>query len=424
MFKICANSYLQNAINKGFFHLLSANFFISFIGFGSQLIIAKLLSDADIGRIKTIQSIISVATILAGLGLNTSVLKLCSENVDFNTKDYILYVNLKISFLGSIVILATLMILSKYNLLSPDNKINELIIISMFAIPANVIYSILICYIQALKRIRLMAFVQILIKIISILLIILLTYYFKINGYFLSIVTISYLSIIPFLKYVTIRTKTVDSDNILQRSIKYGKWSLLSNGLNSISIYLDILIINFLLENRNLLGDYGLATVFIFAINQITGTVQSISTPYFSEKANNKQEFLRIFKKYQKLLIILSATVTIICIAIMPIIFKILFPGRFLMSSIIFQILCFRYFFWSCYALVGVSLIGLGQMQYNFYVSVINVFITLIISIPLISNYSVIGAAIAQAISGFSAMLITYINFYHVINKYNFNTKI
>lgn len=70
---------LRDILNKGFFHLLSANFIIGFLGFGSQLLVAKFLTPVELGQIRTMQSFIGVATILAGFGFNTAVLKLCSE---------------------------------------------------------------------------------------------------------------------------------------------------------------------------------------------------------------------------------------------------------------------------------------------------------------------------------------------------------
>src|SRR5450759_59028 len=70
----------QNIRQKGFFHLLSANLLIQVVSFASQLFVAGILSPDDIGRIKIIQTYLSIFSIVAGMGFNSSTLKLCSEN--------------------------------------------------------------------------------------------------------------------------------------------------------------------------------------------------------------------------------------------------------------------------------------------------------------------------------------------------------
>ena len=68
-------------VNKnGFFHLLTVNLFIQVVLFASQLFVAGILAPDDIGRIKIIQTYLSFFSIIAGLGFNSSTLKLCSEN--------------------------------------------------------------------------------------------------------------------------------------------------------------------------------------------------------------------------------------------------------------------------------------------------------------------------------------------------------
>jgi len=71
---------LQNIRQKGFFHLLSANLLIQVVAFFSQLFVAGILSPDDIGRIKVIQTFLSIFSVVAGMGFSSSTLKLCSEN--------------------------------------------------------------------------------------------------------------------------------------------------------------------------------------------------------------------------------------------------------------------------------------------------------------------------------------------------------
>ena len=73
------NNILTDIYRKGFFHLFSANALIHLIEFGSQMFVAGILIADDFGRIKSLQTFAAVGVIIAGLGFNTSILKLCSE---------------------------------------------------------------------------------------------------------------------------------------------------------------------------------------------------------------------------------------------------------------------------------------------------------------------------------------------------------
>jgi O-antigen/teichoic acid export membrane protein len=188
-----------------------------------------------------------------------------------------------------------------------------------------------------------------------------------------------------------------------------------SNGFNALGISIDILLLNYLVKDRTILGDYGLATIFILAMNQITGTVQAIATPFFSEKSEDGGEFIRVLKKYNRLLIILAGVMSLIAIVVVPLFTKLIYKEKYQMTGAFFQFLVLRYFFWSCYALLGVAMVGLGRMKDNFIASSINVPFAILFTFLFISFWGPIGAAYAQALSGIVAMVIVYLNFNRVL---------
>lgn len=410
---------LVDVKNKGFFHLMSANLLINFLGFGSQLFVAKFLSSIDLGRIKTMQSFISLAVILGGFGFNTAVLKLCSENKPLDEKKHILKENLILTFASVTITLIIMGVLAIYGYLSPDRVINHWMLLFMFSIPAAVFTSLFICYLQALKKIQLMAYAQVAIRSLGVLSLIVFTYYWKMPGFILSSVLIGLIALIPLFRLAAINGKRrrVGSD-IARQSFYYGKWSVASNGLNALGVSVDIFLINYLIKDRAILGDYGLATVFILAMNQITGTIQAISTPFFSEKSGTRVEFMRVLRKYQRLLIVVAAIVTITAIITIPWFVKLIYANKYPMAGVFFQILSLRYFIWSCYALLGVALIGLGRMKDNFLASAVYVPITIILSAIFIIAWGPIGAAYAQAAAGFCSLLVTYLYFQHALGSH------
>jgi Na+-driven multidrug efflux pump len=69
-------------------------------------------------------------------------------------------------------------------------------------------------------------------------------------------------------------------------------------------------------------------------------------------------------------------------------------------------------------ALLGVAVLGLGMMKYNFYSSLISVPISIALSYVFIHKYGVMGAAIAQALSYFITFIIVYFMAWHVFGIY------
>jgi len=82
-----------NIFNKGFFHLFVSNILVGIIGFGLQILIAKILSPVELGTVKTMQSFSMVGITLGGFGFNIAVLKLCSEPRNTSEKEHILKMN-------------------------------------------------------------------------------------------------------------------------------------------------------------------------------------------------------------------------------------------------------------------------------------------------------------------------------------------
>ncbi len=406
----------KNITAKGFFHLLSANFIISFLGFGSQLFVAKFLAPAELGQIKAMQSFIVVATILAGFGFNTAVLKLCSEKRSTEERAFIFKQTLYYTAVPIALVLVTLFLLAKLRLLSPDPGVNKWLPLYMLVIPAGTYTSLIMVYLQALKKIQLMAKAQVFIRLFGFVVLVSATYFYGLVGFILSIIFVGYVSLFPLINLVKDSFKSrIKVNNVFIQSFFYAKWSVSANAVSTIGQYADIFMLNYLIKDRVSFGYYALSTIFILAMNNITATVQSIVTPYFSEKSTDKKEFLRVLKKYEKLMILLVLGVSIAAFLIVPAFIRIVYGSNYASAGVYFRILVLKYFFWSCYALFGVAILGLGKMRYNFLSVSISVPISLVLSYVFITSYGVTGAAAAQAFAYFIALIIVSFMMRHVI---------
>ena len=392
--------YLLRAFQRGFFHLLSANVLLGFLGFGSQLLVVKYLSPVELGQIRTMQSFLAVALVVGSFGFNTAVLKLCSENRPTHERAYIFKKNFLYSLVPTTGVLLGLFVCARLNLLSPDPAISRLLPFYMFLLPASSAASMSLVYLQSQKRIQLLASVQAGIRIFGFVLLIVLTAYLGIHGYILASLAGAYLSLVPLYWIVRdVFPARVPAVDVLSISKPYALWSVAANGVLSIGQYIDIFLLNFLVSDRALLGYYGLATLFILGANYVTSTVQDITTPYFSESSHDGQLFVRMMRKYQGLLVFLSAAVACILFFLVPWIIDRVYGPPYAEASLIFRILTFKYFLWSSYAVIGVALLGLGKIQYNFLVVAISVPISAAITFAMTKLYSVHGTALAQVLA-------------------------
>lgn len=398
---------LRNVAQKGFFHLLSANILIGFLAFGSQLLVVKFLKPEQMGQIKAMQAFVSIAVVFAGFGLNTAVLKLCSEKRPDGEKAFILKKNLAYSVGPVFISLVVLTILSQLHLLSPDEAVNRWMPLYMFVIPASVVTALLMVYLQALKKIQLMAKAQIFIRTSGFAALVCLTYFAGMRGYVWVTVTVGYLAMAAL--FATVRGHMSGGSSVhdvQKQSLYYGRWSLAANATAMTGKFLDILLLNYLIGDRVSFGYYGIATIFIAAMEEVTHTVQAISTPYFSEKSHDRPEFMRVFKKYQKLMVTLALAVSAAAIIVVPPFIHLIYGADYALAGQIFRILVLKYLFWSCFALSGVAILGLGKMKYNFLSSFVVLPASFLLSIVCIRAWGFMGAAFAQVGAYFISMLV------------------
>ena len=190
---------IQNIAKKGFFYLFATNGLIVVIGFVSQLFVAGILDPIDIGRIKIMQTYIILASLLGGFGFNTSLLKLASEQRSEEEKVDLLHLSMLVATVSFLLLYLVLFFLSKTSLISNDPKIARLFpYYALFLLPLN-IQSMQLAYYQAIKEIKKMAVIQFYVKLISVGLIIVITYFYKLEGY------ISIISITGFISVFSLR---------------------------------------------------------------------------------------------------------------------------------------------------------------------------------------------------------------------------
>lgn len=412
---------VKESNKKGFFHLISANLLIQVFAFVSQLFVAGLLSVEDIGRIKVLQTLLSIFSIFAGMGLNVSTLKLCSESSRTeNERKNLLLSALKFSLISGAVVYILVLILGHFKIFSHDDRLNSLLPMALPALISNSIFLLFVAYTQANKQIKLMSALTSINRLASIAGIILLTWLFSIEGYWIayniSLASMAVFSLIYFRKEYKPEYKI---HGTLSIHGPHSKPSVFANIFSESSAYMDILLLSMLVNDQKELGYYGFAVTLTVMLRIIPMSIQQISSPYFSGLYNRKEIYLQNFRKYNRLLILIVISTFILAELIVPDFMHWIFKGKYDQSMVYFRVLTIG---WSIRQLIHImvaAIFGSGKIKYNTYTAVISAVTNLIIYYFALKYFGLMGLCYSTIISGMVIYLSTYIYFKKVVKNIN-----
>ena len=411
----------QNIRQKGFFHLLSANLLIQVVSFASQLFVAGILSPDDIGRIKIIQTYLSIFSIVAGMGFNSSTLKLCSENRTTEEKNSLFESALFFTIFSTVSLYLIILILNIFDIFSSDKLIQWLIPLGLFPIISNSVFIVFVSYFQATNRIKLISNLTISNKLISIVAIVLLTYCFGIKGYYVAYnLSFILMLFVCFRVYGSIKKFNIFSfKNLSHFSIhwNYAKTSMFGYLLSEISAYVDILLLNFFVNDMHLIGYYSFALTITVVMKIIPYTVQQITIPYFSALAQQKNEFLIAFKRYNKILYLIIAITLFAVLLFVPFLLHMIFEGKYDPSMQYFPFLAIG---WSLRLLAQLqygAIFGLGKINYNVYTSLISLLFNILIISVSLYLFGIMGAAYSSVLGGLVYILCSMYFFRKAISE-------
>jgi len=395
---------LQKIRQKGFFHLLSANILIQIVAFTSQLIVAGILMPEDIGRIKIIQTYLSIFSIIAGMGFNVSTLKLCSENRTKEERDTLFRAGLFFTIISTTCLYLLILLLNYFHIFTKDSLIQWLIPLGLFPIISSSLFSVITSYFQATNEFKTLSALTVSNKVISILGILILTCFWGIKGYYVAYNLGLILMLLVCFKVIRIEhTKASLSDKFSYFSShwKYAKSSLWANLLSEMSAYVDIILIGFFITDMHQIGFYSFALTITILFRLFPSTVQQITSPLFSSISNQKEQFQIAFKRYNKILYLVVAVTFLAAWLTIPDIVHFVFNGKYDESMHYFPFLALGWSLRQLVQLQSAAIFGLGKIHYNALVSfIVLLFNIIIISISL-HFYGLMGAAYASIPGGF-----------------------
>jgi len=394
---------------KGFFHLLSANMLIQIVAFSSQLFVAGILAPEDMGRIKIIQTFLTVFSIIAGMGFSASTLKLCSENRSVEEQSTIFRSALLFTIISTVSTYLIILILNYFSVFTSDKLIQWLIPLGLFPIITNSLFMVFVSYFQANKKIKLLSNLTVSNKLISIIAIVLLTYWFGITGYYvafnLSFILVLVVCIIVIRHYISDGILLTRSFSLFSTHWQYAKPSMFANLFADLSAYIDIFLLIYFINDMHQIGLYSFALTLTIVLRIIPSTVQQITIPYFSALSKQKYEFILIFKRYNKILYLTVGATLIGVLLTIPFAVELIFKGKYDGSILYFILMSIGWSIRQLNQLQSAAIFGLGKVKYNVYSSLISLLFNAVAFSIALYYFGLIGAAFTSILSGFVIVL-------------------
>jgi O-antigen/teichoic acid export membrane protein len=405
---------LKGIAKKGFFHLLSANILIQVFGFGSQLLVAWLLSPEQLGQIKIMQTYLGIALLISTFGFNTSTLKLCSEERPEGEIIFLYKRALKYVFFTLVITWPILLMFTHLGIISTDASIKKYFpFFSLLLIPwtFNGIFS---NYLQARKEIKLLSRIQTGTKLISLVLLIGFTILFSFKGYLISMVLGYSITFLFFRRSISSLHGLIEIKKIgnpFKIHWRYANISFLTNLLGQLGLQIDIFLMNYFITDRIEIGFYSFGLTMALVTRIFSSAVMQIVMPFMSEKSIEKNSLKNAYNKYNRINAISSLLIAGICFILIPILVELIFGDKYLSSIPFFRVFMIAWFFQSIYTIKGYTLFGIGKINYNLYSSIILLILGIIISFSLMQEFGILGLAYGKVAVNIVAIAVVSILF-------------
>lgn len=409
---------LKKAFSKGLLHMFSANYLTQILAFGSILFVSKVLSPAELGAVKIIQSYVAVCITFAMLGKTTAIIKFCAETKEIVQRENMLRFSVISSLIASIVLITALNIVNLMGGISQDPVVTTWMPWYSLAILFSAFYAICITYMQACKEFKRMATIQSGVKIFSVAVVVIVTNQYGLQGYILAVLFTLMLSVMPFMHQIGINFLFKKSLPLPKGFQFLANVGIVSSVVGTLSMYVDIFFLDHFISDRSMVGFYALATILIIIGTQFVGTIQGFLTPFFSEHSYDGAWLWAATKKYQRYLVFGAGGLACGIYALGEILVHFYYGVTYESTLLFLSILLCRFFFYSGYAIFGIALQSINKEQYNCGVAIFSLILRCFLSYVFLSEYGIIGLAIAQALNELVVVIIQYKVTYRVFQRH------
>ena len=412
---------LSTILNGGFGHVFTGNLMVNIFAIGIQFFVANIVGPEDLGLIKTIQSYFGILIIFVTFGFTTVLMKEIPLISSRKEQDKLFNYSIRIVTRMFLVVYIMMFIGSVLNVFSFENNIrlfNMIYLLGLFPLSYNSLRGV---FLQARKKFKDNSKILIRSKFVSIILIFVLTWFYKTIGFVIGSV-LGYCITSYWYYQFSDKTQKVNEPIFNKEKIwRTAVISMFTFLTGKGAVFLDMILLTYFSSNDLLIGYFGFAITLISGLNILSQSVQEYLTPNISSKALNVKLFKNYLISKQLIFIAVIIVVSLLAYLLLPSVLTLLFP-KYQESGTFFNLLLISWVFRSSYALNNTGLVALGRIDLCLKQNIITTVVSICFLILLITKFGVLGAAYARIIATVVGLILSIL-FLKYVYKINYASE-
>lgn len=417
-----AKEKVWRLVDTGFFHIFGSNVLNKIFAFCSSVFIVRLISKYEYGVYNVALNRLSFFLIIAGLGMISATLQLCSEKANDKAESLIIYKYGSAIGNKFNIFLGFLILISSFFIPNSIDGANELLLLLAFIPFCEGINEFQKVFFRSTLDNKSYAYSNSIGAFLVVLFSVIGAFIYNVKGliigrYLAAILT----TLITKIKLNGPISITGTKECIIEKAIffKIAITSMMNNGISELLYLFDILLISEILEAAEAVADYKIAIVIPSALIFIPSSICIYIYPYFSLNKDNKRWLEKNFKLLMLALGFFNACVTFFLIAFAPQIISIIFGEQYLSAITMFRLSSLNYFFMGTFRIIaGNLLVTQRKLRFNLIASIVAGLLNLISNYYFINLIGSIGAVLTTLmISALSGIVYTAYYVYIIKSK-------
>jgi len=391
-------------VEGGYGAVFSMNVLLQILGFGSTILVAKFILPSELAMLKTAQAYAAVAVILAGAGLTSPLLRFCADpSIQDKAQQVMLRKSMRIiAIVSTIVVLVA--VCATELLWGITSYPGQVYVVYALLLPALAITTLLYVFLQARQQFSILARNQSAIKLFSVVFVVIGTYLWGLQGFLIVTLLATYVGLIPLFRLTWVKKSPSFHKDLPAGFYHLAFYGMVGTFISTVGQSSDFILMNWVGVNSIEIGKYSLASIFYLGAATLTGSIQAVITPKFTNIMSMPLEFKAYLSRWMKKIFILSLGVACVMIGIAWLLQVWFFDDKYHGFIGYLSILMVKYLIWSSYAILGAAMLGAGIIKRVTWIVMVTTVVSFVIGYPLCDWLGATGAAIAQMIVALLSM--------------------
>lgn len=387
------------------------------LSFSASWVALQLLTEQKLGLVIFAYSFIVFLIPIGGFGLDQSYIRYAALMKDSNRKNQLFLYTFKKGIFIAILFSGFLVIIGQVASIIPKESKQYFSILS-FSLISYFILSMLKSYFRVQYQNKNFAYLEVAFNVILVLLVFILSYYFKETGYSFAIVLAPILASLLFLTKINL--KKIASAKLKIINFKFWRYGLsagLANVATQLLFALDLILIGYLLGDSEMVTHYKYVSLIPFSLLFLPQVLIATDFVKITEQIHQKEIIKKYIKNYWMLFSIISGIIVLVSFIFAENILSLFqqdyskYVSTFKLLIIgVVGILLFR-------GLFGNLLSALGKAHINYWIALLSLGLNLISNLYFIPKYGLVGAAITSASIMWLSGILSFWLFWFFYNK-------